>query len=282
MIQPPHPDPSSRGTIPPVPPNWLSWMIPREYREDLLGDLQEEYLADVLPRLGEGPAKRWFKREFLRCLRSNLRVRLGTFFRRIQVPPPSRRSITPPSGLMDSILQDIRFAIRSLSRSRSFAVVAVLTLALGIGANTAIFSVLDGVMFKPLPFHEPERLVVPWETLRTREIMTGTVSYPNLEEWEDRNRTFTKIAGMHPEPFTLTGLGLPERVQGVRVTADFFQVLGVGPAQGRLFLPEDDEEGAVDVAVVSSGFWTRHFGTEGMTLDETAQMVVREAINTLK
>jgi putative ABC transport system permease protein len=170
---------------------------------------------------------------------------------------------------MDSILQELRFAFSSLLRSPSFTFIAILILALGIGANTAIFSVLDGVMLKPLPFTEADRLVVPWETFQPREIMTGTVSYPNLEEWKGRNRVFDGLAGMHPEPYTLTGRGLPERIQGARVTADFFPLLGVRPAQGRLFLPEDDEEGALDVAIVSQGFWTRHFGESPLEGDET-------------
>ena len=259
----------SQEDHPPTPSIWISWIIPRSYRDDLVGDLHEEYLDVHLPKGGRAQAAQWFKREVRRCVRANLRVRFFSAFRRLSELPRHPRHSAPSGGFMDSILQDLRYASRSLLRSRSFAFIAILTLALGIGANTAIFSVLDGVMLKPLPFIEPDRLVVPWETFQPREIMTGTVSYPNLKEWEARNRVFDGMAGMHPEPYTLTGRGLPERIQGARVTAAFFPLLGVRPAQGRLFLPEDDEEGALDVAIVSQGFWTRHFGESPLEGDET-------------
>jgi putative ABC transport system permease protein len=267
------PDPTRKNPpetdLPPTPSPWLSWMVPGAYRDDLVGDLQEEYLDLHLPRRGKVEATRWFRREFRRAVRVNLKTRFHQSMRGRSAPPPASRPTGNSGGFPDSIIQDLRFASRSLLRSRSFTVIAILTLALGIGANTAIFSVLDGVMLKPLPFAEPEHLVVPWETFQPREIMTGTVSYPNLEEWRERSRVFDGMAGMHPEAYTLTGRGLPERIQGARVTAEFLPLLGVRPAQGRLFLPEDDEEGALDVAIVTEGFWTRHFGDSPLQGEET-------------
>jgi putative ABC transport system permease protein len=261
---PEHPDPR-----PPQAPRWLTWIIPGEYRDELLGDLQEEYQRLRLPDLGEVAARKWFRREFLRCLRTNVRVRLLSGIRRGAAPTPDSGPQKRRGSLTESVIQDLNFAFRSLRRTPSFTIVAVLTLSVGIGACTAIFSVLDGVMLKPMGFQEPHRLVVPWETFRTRGMETGTVSYPNLEDWESRNRVFQDLAGMHPEPYTLTGMGIPERIQGARVTADFFHVLGIRQDRGRLFLPEDDEEGASNVAVVSAGFWGRHFGGGALEGDQS-------------
>jgi len=253
MIAGGEPTPDSR---PPTAPRWLVRMIPARHRDDLLADLVEEYEADVLPRLGRARAAWWFRRQLLRAVVADIRVRAW--------------ALTPrPTGVWDSIGQDLRFAGRSLAQSRIFTATAMVTLALGIGATTAVFSVVDGVMLKPLPLEEPHRIVIPWETYRIRDIKEGLVSYPNLEEWQARSRTFEGIAGVHPESYALTGRGLPERVTGARVTADFFGVLGVRQTQGRLFLQQDDESGAPDVAVVSAGFWERHFGDAPLRGGET-------------
>jgi putative ABC transport system permease protein len=258
----------------PSPPRWLTWLIPSRHREDLLADLAEECVTWVLPRLGRREARRWYRRRLVGCVLAGLKARASGLFRRGQGAPrhgvPRRGSPRArPLNTLDLIRQDIRFAFRSLLRSPRFAAIAVVTLGLGIGASTAIFSVLDGVMLKQLPFHEPDRLVVPWETFRTRNIMQGVVSYPNLEEWQARTRVFENIGGVHPEPYTLSGRGLPERIQGARANADFFAVLGVRQAQGRLILPEDDVPGAADVVVVSAGFWQRHFGDTALEGTET-------------
>jgi putative ABC transport system permease protein len=181
---------------------------------------------------------------------------------------------------MGSVVQDLRFAARSLLRDPFVTVVAVGTLALGIGASTAIFSVLDGVALKPLALREPNRLLVPWETFRTRNMMEGRVSYPNLAEWRSRTRAFDDIAGVRGEAFTLTGQGLPERVRGARVTANFFDVVGATQAQGRLFVAEDDLAGAHDVVVVTRDFWDLRFadqsltGTESLILNDRPHTIV--------
>ena len=181
---------------------------------------------------------------------------------------------------MGSVVQDLRFAARSLLRDPFVTCVAVGTLALGIGASTAIFSVLDGVALKPLALREPHQLVVPWETFRTRNMLEGRVSYPNLDEWRARTRAFAGIAGVHGEAFTLSGRGLPERVQGARTTANFFDVVRVTQVQGRLFVAEDDLAGAGDVVVVTAGFWELHFadkmltGTESLLLNDRPHTIV--------
>jgi putative ABC transport system permease protein len=173
---------------------------------------------------------------------------------------------------MFNLLQDVSYALRVLRRQAGFTLLVVLTLGLGIGANTAIFSVLNGVLLRPLPFEDPGRLVVAWETYRPREIMEGAVSYPNLEEWQARTTVFESLAGFHPERHTVTGMGLPERVMAARATHGLFPLLGVVPAMGRTFLPEDDAEGAENVAMVSYRFWLNHFPGETFTGEQTVTL----------
>jgi putative ABC transport system permease protein len=181
---------------------------------------------------------------------------------------------------MSILAQDVGYALRVLKKQRGFALIVVLTLGLGIGANTAIFSVLNGVLLRPLPFEDPGRLVVAWETYRPRAIMEGSVSYPNLEEWQTRTFVFESLAGFHPERHTVTGMGLPERVVAARTTHGLFPLLGVVPAHGRTFMSEDDAEGAENVAMVSHQFWLNHFpgetfsGEQTVTLDERPFTVV--------
>ena len=242
--------------------------LPRAHREHLAGDLVEEYRRSVLPSRGHGPARRWLWRATMKAV---VLDRLIRGWDRLRGEGPVRR-VSPNSGTsankkntMETLIQDLRYALRSLARSPLLVVVAVVTLGLGIGANTAIFSVVDGIMLKPLPFHEPERLVLSWETYRTRNMMQGQVSYPNLEEWRQRNRVYDDIGAYHGNRHTLTGLGLPERIMGARSTHNLFTVLGIRPAMGRLFLPEDDLQGAEDVVVVSHSFWQTRFGNQEFT-----------------
>ncbi|HEX3742283.1 MAG TPA: ABC transporter permease [Bryobacteraceae bacterium] len=156
---------------------------------------------------------------------------------------------------LDTFLQDARFAIRSLRKNPSFAVVAILTLALGIGANTTIFSVVNGVLLKPLPYPHPERLVTLWETGKTRTSI-DTVSPSNFYDWRAQNSSFESMAAIDPYPdFILTGTGEPHRLAGAEVTADFFPMLGVRMALGRGFRAAEEK-----VVVLSYATWVNHFG----------------------
>src|SRR5262249_43264960 len=140
---------------------------------------------------------------------------------------------------MQNLLQDIRYALRMLVKKPGFTVVAVITLALGIGANTAIFSVVDAVLLRPLPYPESERLVMLWA--KTREGRTGT-AVPDYREWRDQNQVFEGLGAFYYGDFNLPGDGQnAERVQGAFVTANFFSVLGVAPALGRGFQTSDDQ-----------------------------------------
>jgi putative ABC transport system permease protein len=162
--------------------------------------------------------------------------------------------------MLEPLIQDVRYAFRALARRPGFSAVALITLALGIGANSAIFSLVRGVILKPLPYPEPERLV----RIRGRSTRTGAagnLSRPDFKDFARDNRTFEAMGAMGAGigAFTLTGDGEPERVRAVNVSAGLFQVLGTVPAAGRLLQPQDDESNA-DVVVITYGFWQRRFG----------------------
>jgi putative ABC transport system permease protein len=164
------------------------------------------------------------------------------------------------SETLTVLAHDLRYAIRSLRRQPAFTLIAVLTLALGIGANTAIFSVVNGVLLRPLPYREPHRLVTIWETLQGSDDKI-LVSYPNYLDWRERQRVFEDIALYNQyRSFNLTGRGDAERVRGALVTGNYFYLLGVRPAVGRLIEPADDSPGSPRVAVVSYGFFQSRLG----------------------
>src|SRR5689334_12200948 len=137
---------------------------------------------------------------------------------------------------MDTILHDLRFGIRLLMKNPGFSAVAILALALGIGANTAIFSVVDAVLFKPLPFDHPERLVEVWERDLNKGDDHDSVMASNYLDWKNRSRVFQDMAAHTGGPVNLSGTAEPERIRGARVSAGLFGVLGVRPQLGRDFL----------------------------------------------
>src|SRR3712207_635913 len=165
---------------------------------------------------------------------------------------------------METFLRDVRYAGRMLRRSRAFTAAAVLTLALGIGANTAIFSVVNAVLLRPLPYPDSDRLVIMWE--KTPEMETS-VSYPNFKDWAAEQQVFAQLGATRLQSFNLTGAGEPERLQGRMVTHGFFPALGVEMHRGRGFVAEEDRAGGSDVAVLSHGFWQRRFGGDESVLN---------------
>lgn len=241
-------------------------------RVGLLGDLFEEYQEVVGD--SKNAAFRWYWRRAVQ-LSSHYgleRMRNRRSLSRHSYDSQSKRPTGRRAPIVSNLLQDIIYGVRVLKRQLGFTLIVIMTLGLGIGANAAIFSVLNGVLLRPLPFEDPTGLVVAWETYRPREIMEGAVSYPNLEEWQTRAASFESLAGFHPERHTVTGMGLPERVMGARVTHGLFPLLGVVPQYGRTFLPEDDAEGAEDVAIVSHEFWLNHFPNETFTGEQTVTL----------
>ena len=177
------------------------------------------------------------------------------------------------------LVQDLRYALRSLRRQPLFTSIAVITLAVGIGANTAIFSVVNGVLLTPLPYREPERLVTLWETLKDADRVM--VSYPNYLDWRARQRGFEDITIYNQYgSFNLTGQGDAERVRGALVAGNYFQLLGVHPALGRLITPTDDMPASARVAVLSNAFFRSRFGGDpslvgkSLMLDGVAYTVI--------
>ena len=167
---------------------------------------------------------------------------------------------------MNNLIQDIRYGLRSLWRQPGFTLVAVCSLALGIGANAALFSVVNGVLLNPLPYPQPEQLVTLHQSKPNFE--TGAIPYPNFRDLQKENQTFSAMAISRGYGFSLIGAGEAERVNGRWVSADFFSVLGVKPALGRTFAPGEDEPGAAPVALISQDLWQRKFGSAPDVLAE--------------
>ncbi|MFP5264398.1 MAG: ABC transporter permease [Blastocatellia bacterium] len=171
---------------------------------------------------------------------------------------------------METIYQDLRYSVRIMLKSRAFTVIAVLALALGIGANSAIFSVVNSVLLRPLPFDEPDRLLMLWETSVKRGQTGAPASVPNFIDWQNQNTVFEHVAAFDGSSFILTGGAEPERIPGTRVSASLFPLLRVNPLLGRAFTPDDDKAGAKPVAIVSYNFWKQRLGgdtdLEGKTL----------------
>ena len=164
---------------------------------------------------------------------------------------------------MENIWQDVRYGIRMLLKSPSFSIVATIALALGIGANTAIFSVVNGVLLRPLPFTKSENLMSVWETDSSRGQVRGTASYPNFADWREQNHAFERIASYHGNDFIMTGRGESARLQGAVVNADLFPLLDVAPAIGRGFLPEEDNPGdSGRVVILSQEFYQKRFNSD--------------------
>ena len=217
--------------------------------EFVLGDLEEEFQEMTDTPAGLRGARRWYWRQVWRCVAHP------------QVPEhldsgtPGRRGAT----MSDAILQDARYATRALIQAPGFTVVAVLTLALGIGATTAIFSVTDAVVLRPLPFRDPQQLIAVWETNRAEGNQVWRVAPANFVDWHAQADAFSDAAAFGGYVATLTGNGEPVQVNGGSVTPTFFSTLGVQPVRGRSFQPADE---AADTPVVLLGyaFWQSRFG----------------------
>ena len=229
----------------PHPPRLAAWMasrrVPLEEREFLLGDLEEEFADVVWPARGPVRARLWYWRQALRCLLTR--------------QPSSAR--TPRARRPMNLLQDVRFALRVLRRVPGFTITAVLTLALGIGATTAIFSVVHAVLLAPLPFATGDRLVV------VRDGATARDSFPSsneeFQEWR-QDAALEATAAWFSWDASLTGMGEAEPVQGLRVSSSFFSAVSVTPTLGTTFTLADESRSAEPKVVIGTGLWRRHFG----------------------
>lgn len=173
---------------------------------------------------------------------------------------------------MDGWMQDTRYALRQIVRRPGFTVVLVLTLALGIGANTAVFSVVNGVVLRPLPYPEPDRLTVVWSQFPTMELMEFPSSWAEFQDYRSATRSFDELGIWGRTQRTLTGGESPERLDVVYVSHTMFSVLGVGPAMGRAFGPEEDVAGQDDVVLLSHGLWSRRFAEDPTVVGSTIEM----------
>lgn len=184
-----------------------------------------------------------------------------------------------PSRLLESVFADLRYAVRSLRRSPVFASAAIVTLALGIGANVAVFAVVNGLLLRPLPYPEPDRLVAVAETLPSEPGAPIAVSYPNFVDWQQRQHVFTTLALYREATMVLTGAGEPEQAQGALATAGLWRGLGIPPAIGRTFTADEDRVGAAPVVVIGHKLWQRRFANraaigQSLVVDDIPRTVI--------
>src|SRR5271154_1328534 len=170
----------------------------------------------------------------------------------------------------ETLAADVRYGVRMMLRTPGFTIVSILTLALGIGANTAIFSVVNGVLLNPLPFPQPEQLVTLSES--KPNFATGSISYLNFRDWQRNNHTFSSMAISRQISFSLTGSGEAEQLNAELLSSDYFSLLGVKPVIGRIFAPGEDEVGAAPIVLISAGLWKRKFGSSPEVLGRTIRL----------
>src|SRR5688572_12162099 len=173
---------------------------------------------------------------------------------------------------MDSLLRDLKFSIRSLLKHPGFTAVAVLTLALGIGANTTIFSTVDALILHPFDFPNQDRLVVVWEQNRSVGMNRGSVAPGNFVEWREQNQVAEQLVAIQQKSFDLSDGSQPERFPGYGVTQGFFEALGVKAARGRTILPADSQPGREQVVVLKHSFWQQHFAGDPAVVGRTISL----------
>jgi predicted permease len=239
----------------------LARRLPAEWRDFVIGDLEEEFRTRC--DVSASAARRWFWWQAIRCLAAPPPAHAAPSHPAPSHPAPAY--LAPLSGdpMIRTLAADFRYSLRVLLRAPSFALAVVAVLALGIGANTAIFSIVNTVLLRPLPFDEPDQLVrlfhVPPQAAFPG-MKTFPVSAANFYDWQRDAKLFERMAIVRFRPFTLTGNGNPEAVMAGAVGDGFFETVHAKPLLGRIFLPEEDDPARGHVAVLSYGFWKSHFG----------------------
>jgi putative ABC transport system permease protein len=247
----------------PAPPRVAAWIaslrLGEDRREFVLGDLEEEFAARAA--ISAAGARRWYWRQALLCLRGGGR----------RVDPHSA-PVTPRESFMRSFPTDLRLALRVFRRAPSFALAVAAVLALGIGANTAIFSLVNTVLLQPLPFDEPDGLVrlfhIPPQSTFPG-IRLFSLSPANFLDWQRQSRSFEAMAAYRTTQFTITGTGSPDAVRAAQVGPEFFRIVRTRPALGRAFLPDEFEPGRAAVVMLSEAFWRSHFGASPGAIGQT-------------
>ena len=176
---------------------------------------------------------------------------------------------------LERVWQDVRYGLRMIRRNPGFAVVAILTLALGIGANSAMFSIINGVLLRPLPYPEADRLINIRAEDRARGITDLNISYPRFTLIQEQSRTLESVGALVAQNSNLTVQGNPEQVESALATSGFFKALGVSPSMGRGFLPEEEQTGGANVAMITNAFWHNHFGGQQDVIGRTISIDAR-------
>ena len=230
----------------------LERLVAEPEREFLIGDLEEAFRARLAGGESVRQARRWYWRAALASIAA-LRER---------DPQPYRPRTTKQrgDGLMRNVLRDIRLAVRLLAAKPGFSAVAIITLALGIGANTAIFTVFNGLLLKPLPYERPDELVIVTENNLSRGWPSFSVSPGNFLEWRSQTQSFAQIAAYGSRSYNYVGADTPERLRALAGSQGFLELLSGWTVAGRLFRPEEFETGKDSVVILAHGFWLRAFG----------------------
>lgn len=233
------------------PLDWLVRLcVPPQDAAALLGDLSEEY-DDVRRTRGPIRARTWYLREALVACVHGLPGRIAD-------AASALRWLVAPGA----VARDVRYAARALARQPGYAAAAILTLALGVGANTAMFSVLHAVVLRPLPYHDPSRLFMVFRTVPSLGFVRSSASFPDYLDWRDRTNGFASLGAYAQNVRTLRGLDGAEEIRGAAVTASLFDTLGVPPRIGRAFTADDDTPESSPVVIVSDGFWRAWLGAD--------------------
>lgn len=223
--------------------------LERELRSDLELEEEEQREKGLPPKDARHAARRAFGNEAL--IKEQTREEWG------RMP-------------FECLAQDIRYALRQITRNPGFAAITVFTLALGIGSTAAIFSIFDASLLRPLPFVDPRRLVVLYSSIPALGYTgPGSLTDPDFLQWQQQNRVFDQIAAFRGKTANLTGSGIPERLGGTAATASLFSVLGVTPELGRVFSSDEQRSGSENVVLISHSLWARRFASNPEILGKT-------------